>query len=265
MLKKRYPNTNTNTNTSPPDIQDDETEAPFSLISPYLSTSSWSRWRNLLPERKLLGSGMMLIKNCVNLMGQVEIVNMCQTWGVDHGGFYQPSGAKVPLHMMCFGRNWDPVTRYDNPYWSDGSEPPPIPDDLSLFAESVVEDARYLLYEDKLPLMCPDVCVVNFYSKSGPLGLSLHQDCDESSDSLERGLPVVTIAIGDSVEFLYRHSDENKLHEILLESGDVLVFSGEDRHIFHVIERVIPSSCPTQLGNATRLASGHLNLSLRQF
>ncbi|KAF5800684.1 putative alkylated DNA repair protein AlkB [Helianthus annuus] len=191
MLKKRYPNTNTNTNTSPPDIQDDETEAPFSLISPYLSTSSWSRWRNLLPERKLLGSGMMLIKNCVNLMGQVEIVNMCQKWGVDHGGFYQPSGAKVPLHMMCFGRNWDPITRYDNPYRSDGSEPPPIPDDLSLFAESVVKDVRFLLYEDKLPLMCPDVCVVNFYSKSGPLGLSLHQDCDESLDSLERGLPVV--------------------------------------------------------------------------
>ncbi|MFS7941647.1 putative DNA oxidative demethylase [Helianthus anomalus] len=191
---------------------------------------------------------------------------MCQKWGVDHGGFYQPSGTKVPLHMMCFGLNWDRVTRYDNPYQSDGSEPPPIPDDLYLFAKTVVKDARSLLYPaDNLPLIYPDVCVVNFYSKSGLLGLGLHQDCDESLDSIERGLRVVTIAIGDSVEFLFRDSDENKLNEILLESGDVLVFGGEDRHIFHVIKRVIPLSCTTPLLQATRLIQGHLNLTLRQF
>ncbi|MFS7941648.1 hypothetical protein Hanom_Chr06g00478731 [Helianthus anomalus] len=65
MLKKRYPNT------SPPDIQDDETEAPFSLISSYLSACPLFRWTNLSPERELLGSGMMLIKNCITLMGQV--------------------------------------------------------------------------------------------------------------------------------------------------------------------------------------------------
>ncbi|KAI7742323.1 hypothetical protein M8C21_012013, partial [Ambrosia artemisiifolia] len=199
-------------------------------------------------------------------MAQVDIVDMCEKWGAGPGGFYQPSdesGAQLPLHMMCFGRNWDPVTKYNNRYRShDASEPPPIPEELISISQLAVEEAgRYL--GEKFPSMSPDVCVVKFCSPSGTLGV--HKECDESPDSLKKGLPVVSIFIGNSAEYLYGRTRGKKgLHKVLLESGDVLVFGGSSRRIYHGFKEIVESSCPYLLMQATRLDSGCLNLTLKQ-
>ncbi|KAF5809329.1 putative alkylated DNA repair protein AlkB [Helianthus annuus] len=86
---------------------------------------------------------------------------------------------------MCFGRNWDPNTGYKERYRSDGSEPPPIPYELVSLVKAAVQDAQAILNE--LPSMHPDIC----------------SDHDESSHSLRRGLPVVSISIGECATFLY--------------------------------------------------------------
>lgn len=109
---------------------------------------------------------------------------MCQKWGMEPGGFDEyPSGqAGVGTRFhMCFGRNWDPESRYKNPYRSDGSEPPPIPSVLTSLTETAIQDAQDLLYE--LPSMRPDTCSVNFYTPDGRLDLHqvsfyLHLDID---------------------------------------------------------------------------------------
>ncbi|KAJ0535205.1 putative alkylated DNA repair protein AlkB [Helianthus annuus] len=78
-----------------------------------------------------------------NLLGM--IVNICQKWAMGPGGFYRPSnrsGAKLRLHMMCFGRLWDPVTKYEKSYRSDGSAPPPLPYEFISLAENAIEDAQ---------------------------------------------------------------------------------------------------------------------------
>ncbi|MFS7948236.1 putative alkylated DNA repair protein AlkB [Helianthus anomalus] len=75
---------------------------------------------------------------------------------------------------MCFGRNWDPETRYNNIYTSDGSEPPPIPYELTSLAETAIQDTQAHLDDDELPSMCPlNTCSVRFYPIDGRL--SLHQ------------------------------------------------------------------------------------------
>nr|GEY35510.1 oxoglutarate/iron-dependent dioxygenase [Tanacetum cinerariifolium] len=78
--------------------------------------------------------------------------------------------------------------------------------------------------------MQPDICIVSFYKTDD--GLGLHQDRDESSDSLDKGLPMVSISIGDSAQFSYGHR-KDATKEVSLNSGDVLIFGGDSRHIYH--------------------------------
>ncbi|KAI7733803.1 hypothetical protein M8C21_012554, partial [Ambrosia artemisiifolia] len=196
----------------------------------------------------------------------VDIVNMFQNLGVGRpGGFYMPRilhGHRSRLHMMCLGRNWDPVTGYEKPCRSDGSEPPPIPFELPFLAMAAIEEAQAHL--EDLPLMRPDICVANFYCIGDRLGL--HQDRDESSESLAKGLPVVSISIGRPAEFCYGHTrDKKKLKKLLLDSGDVLIFGGKSRLIFHEVKKVQIDPPSMAVLRALRIQPGRLNLTLKQF
>ena len=92
------------------------------------------------------------------------------------------------------------------------------------------------------------------------------QDRDESRESLRNGLPVVSFSIGDSAEFLYGDQrDVEKAGNVLLESGDVLIFGGESRLVFHGVSSIIPNSAPKELLKDTLLSPGRLNLTFRQY
>lgn len=91
----------------------------------------------------------------------------------------------------------------------------------------------------------------------------MHQDKDESKDSLRRGVPVVSFSIGDSAEFVYgrdRNCDEN----IVLESGDVVIFGGPSRLCYHGVRSILPQTAPSSLLKKTNLRPGRLNLTFRQ-
>ncbi|WVZ86227.1 hypothetical protein U9M48_033042 [Paspalum notatum var. saurae] len=59
---------------------------------------------------------------------------------------------------------------------------------------------------NEFPRINPDVCIVNYYTNSEKLGL--HQDKDESESSLTKGLPFISISIGDTAEFLFGNTRE---------------------------------------------------------
>lgn len=224
----------------------------------------------------VLRPGMVLLKRYISLGDQIEMVKTCREIGRGPGGFYRPgykNGAKLRLQMMCLGLNWDPETRkYEDQSPADDCKPPCIPHKFNQLVETAIQDAHGLLgkdctlsnVEDMLPAMSPDICIVNFYTTTGRLGL--HQDRDESSESLDKGLPVVSFSVGDSAEFLYGDQrDVNKADKVVLESGDVLIFGGKSRHIFHGVTSVIPDSAPKALIEETRLRPGRLNLTFRQY
>lgn len=225
---------------------------------------------------KLLRPGMVLLKNFISRIDQVEIVQTCQKLGLGNGGFYQPGygdGATMHLRMMCLGKNWDPKTsRYEERRPVDGAEPPPIPGEFHKLVQKAIQDTHaYLLKEVKqidlesvLPSMTPDICIVNFYTSTGRLGL--HKDKDESQHSLNRGLPVVSISIGDSAEFLYGDQmDINKAEKVVLESGDVLIFGGKSRHVYHGVTSILTKTAPQALLQETGLRPGRLNLTFRKY
>ncbi|KAK6148771.1 hypothetical protein DH2020_016296 [Rehmannia glutinosa] len=221
-------------------------------------------------------SGMILLKGYISLKDQVKLIKSCRDLGRGHGGFYQPGyrdGAKLHLKMMCLGKNWDPETSmYGDKRPIDDAKPPPIPDDFQQMVKEALQECHGYLeshskvrnVRDILPSMSPSICIINFYTNNGKLGL--HQDKDESQESIRKRLPVVSFSLGDSAEFLYgEQRDIDKADKVVLESGDVLVFGGESRLIFHGVSNIIPDTAPKPLLEETNLRPGRLNLTFREY
>ena len=135
----------------------------------------------------VLRAGMVLLKSYISISDQVKIVKKCRDLGLGPGGFYQPGyrdGAKLRLKMMCLGKNWDPETgNYGDHRPVDEAKPPTIPAEFYELVKKSIEDSHSLIrknskssnVESILPCMSPNICLVNYYSENGRLGL--HQVC----------------------------------------------------------------------------------------
>jgi alkylated DNA repair protein (DNA oxidative demethylase) len=81
----------------------------------------------------------------------------------------------------------------------------------------------------------PDACLVNRYAPGARM--SLHQDKDERDFSQ----PIVSISLGLPATFLFggeKRSDRPK--RLRLENGDVVVWGGPARKVFHGIDPLAP-------------------------
>ncbi|MEO1103677.1 MAG: alpha-ketoglutarate-dependent dioxygenase AlkB [Pseudomonadota bacterium] len=99
----------------------------------------------------------------------------------------------------------------------------------------------------------PQACLVNLYSEGARMGL--HQDRDEE----ELGAPVVSVSLGDTAVFRIGGTTRRApTRSMRLASGDVFVFGGPARLVYHGIDRVLSGS--------SRLVSGggRINLTLRR-
>lgn len=99
----------------------------------------------------------------------------------------------------------------------------------------------------------PEACLVNFYEPDAKMGL--HQDRDEKAFAA----PVVSVSLGDQCLFRVGGvSRSDPTRSFRLSSGDVFVFGGESRLVFHGVDRIYPGTS-TLLKNA-----GRINLTLRR-
>ncbi|XP_030969237.1 uncharacterized protein LOC115989603 isoform X1 [Quercus lobata] len=223
----------------------------------------------------VLRAGMVLLKSYISFSDQVKIVNKCRDLGLGPGGFYQTGnrdGAKLRWKMYL-GKNWDPETgNYGDHRPVDEAKPPTIPAEFYELVKQSIEDSHSLIQKNSkssnvesiLPWMSPNICLVNYYSENGRL--RLHQDRRESQESLAKGLPVVSFSIGDKADFLFGDQrDVDKAEKVVLESGDVLIFGGKSRLIFHGVTAIHPNSAPKSLLEETKLRPGRLNLTFRQY
>ena len=94
---------------------------------------------------------------------------------------------------------------------------------------------------------------MNYYAGNARMGL--HQDRDEQN--LEA--PVLSVSLGDTCLFRYGgHSRSDPTGSIKLDSGDVILLSGESRMIFHGVDRIYPGT------SALLKDNGRINLTLRR-
>jgi alkylated DNA repair protein (DNA oxidative demethylase) len=85
----------------------------------------------------------------------------------------------------------------------------------------------------------PDACLINRYTPG--TRLSLHRDYDEK----DRTAPIVSVSIGVPAVFQWgglRRNDRTR--RVPLESGDVVVWGGESRFVYHGIAALKESSHP---------------------
>lgn len=99
----------------------------------------------------------------------------------------------------------------------------------------------------------PEACLVNLYRNGARMGL--HRDQDE--EALDA--PVLSISLGDHALFRFGAARARASGRTIgLESGDVLVFGGPARLMFHGIDRVYAGSSELIPGG------GRINLTLRR-
>ncbi len=144
--------------------------------------------------------------------------------------FETPGGQKMSVRSTnCGALGWvsdrrgyryvdrDPAT--DNAW-------PPMPQMLRALAVESAEEAGF-------PGFAPEACLVNIYEPHSKMGL--HQDRDEG----ERLQPVVSLSFGRSCRFRFGGTVRGgKTRTIQLNHGDILVFGGAARLMYHGVDRL---------------------------
>src|SRR3990170_6010993 len=145
-----------------------------------------------------ISPGAVLLEHYVSAEEQRAVSARCLEIGAGQAGFYTPivrGGHPMSVRMLCLGRHWNARTYSyeDRRSDIDGLPAPPLPPELAGLAMRAAVDAGFTF--------SPDLCIVNWYGAASRMGL--HQDKDESAESIARGAPVVSLSIGDTARFLF--------------------------------------------------------------
>jgi alkylated DNA repair protein (DNA oxidative demethylase) len=160
-----------------------------------------------------------------------------------------PGGFRMSVGMTNCGRaGW--VTdrkgyRYELVDPITGAPWPAMPKSFRLLAESAAAAGEYPSFE-------PDACLINLYEPG--TRLSLHRDENER----DLTAPIVSVSLGLPAIFLFggnRRSDRPR--RILLKSGDVVVWGGPDRLVYHGV-------APLPEGDDPLTGNRRINLTFRK-
>jgi alkylated DNA repair protein (DNA oxidative demethylase) len=160
-----------------------------------------------------------------------------------------PGGFRMSVAMTNCGRaGW--ITdrrgyRYDAIDPSSGRAWPPMPAAFACVATRAAAAAGFAAFE-------PDACLINRYAPG--TRLTLHQDKNER----DFAAPIVSVSLGLPATFLFgglRRADRPR--RLRLESGDVVVWGGPSRLIFHGIDVLADGEHPLT-------GTCRINLTLRK-
>jgi DNA alkylation damage repair protein AlkB len=201
-----------------------------------------------------LESGLHLFQNYLGTDEQRRLWSTCKALAEGDVPMYTPTvrgGKKMSVGMLCLGRHWNALKyAYEDARSDfDGLAVPPLPDAFSRLARDAAHRAGFSF--------SPDLCIMNFYGSDSRMGV--HQDKDESRTSIEAGVPIVSVSLGDTARFVVGGlARKDRMSSIELRSGDVLVMGGPSRLRYHGVTRIIPGTAPDTLG------PGRFNLTFRQ-
>jgi alkylated DNA repair protein (DNA oxidative demethylase) len=206
---------------------------------------------DLLDESALsLGDGALVLRGFARdqagvLVGAVDEV----TAAAPFRNMITPGGFRMSVAMTNCGRagwvtdrkgyRYAPVDPVTGRLW------PPIPRSFQRLAESAAATAGYLGFE-------PDACLINLYEPG--TRLSLHRDENER----DLTAPIVSVSLGLPAVFLFGgHQRGDRPRRIGLESGDVVVWGGPLRLVYHGV-------APLAEGEHPLTGRRRINLTLRK-
>jgi DNA alkylation damage repair protein AlkB len=202
-----------------------------------------------------LEPGFHYFQNYLTVEEQQRLWTACRELADGPAPMYTPTvrgGRKMSVGMLCLGRHWNGM-KYayeDRRSDFDGLQAPPLPPDFRQLAIDAAARAGFA--------MQPDLCIMNFYDLESRMGV--HQDKDESPESLEAGVPIVSVSLGDTARFTVGGvTRKEPMRPLQLRSGDVVVLGGPSRLRFHGVTRILSGTAPAGTG------PGRFNLTFRQY
>jgi alkylated DNA repair protein (DNA oxidative demethylase) len=201
--------------------------------------------------------GAVHVGGWLDIDAQRDLVRRFRLWALPPAGLRQPrvpSGHLMSVRSVCLGWHWQPYVYSKTADDTDGAPVKPLPEELAELARRAVAEA-YGSASAVAGGFAPDAAIVNLYAPEARLGL--HQDAEEPSDA-----PVVTISLGDACLFRFAGVERRTapFTDVELRSGDLLVFGGPIRRIYHGVPKVFPGTAPTGLG----LPAGRLSITVRE-
>lgn len=202
-----------------------------------------------------IAPGAVHVPQWLTLDQQRELVTACRGWAtgpvpVRHTEL--PRGGVMSVRTVCIGWHWQPYRYTRTADDVNGRRVAAFPDWMVALGRRALTAA----YGD-VPAAAgytPDTALINFYDGQARMGM--HQDKDERSSA-----PVVSLSIGDTCVFRVGNTQTRTkpYTDIELASGDLFVFGGPSRHIFHGVPKVHEGTADP----ATGLTSGRLNITMR--
>lgn len=199
---------------------------------------------------QVLPKGFSHIPNHLDIVAQRELVDIIRDI-VTQAPLYRPempnTGKPFSVRMTnCGELGWvsdrQSGYRYQTNHPKTDKPWPKIPDQLI----EIWQELSGVEYS-------PEACLINFYDTSARMGL--HQD--NSEDNLDA--PVLSISLGDTCQFrIGQITRGGQTKSIKLNSGDIVVLSGESRLCYHGVDKIYPDTSPL-LKNG-----GRINLTLRR-
>jgi alkylated DNA repair protein (DNA oxidative demethylase) len=208
-------------------------------------------------RRRDVPLGVVHVPDWLGLPAQLDLVEDFRHWALPPAGLRHPrvpTGHLMSVQSVCLGWHWQPYAYSRTADDTDGAPVKPLPPEIVELARAAVRTC-YGPDGTGVGHYAPDAAIVNLYAPGARLGL--HQDGEEPSAA-----PVVTISLGDACTFRLAGVDRRNgpFTDIEMRSGDLLVFGGPNRRIYHGVPKVFPGTAPPGLG----LPPGRLSITVRE-
>jgi alkylated DNA repair protein (DNA oxidative demethylase) len=196
---------------------------------------------------QVLLPGVVHVPGWLDLATQQSLLAEFRRWALPPAGLRHPrvpTGQLMTVQSVCLGWHWQPYAYTRTADDTDGAPVKPLPAAVVELARAAVA-AAYGPDHPSVHAYAPDAAIVNLYAPGARLGL--HQDGEEPS-----GAPVVTLSIGDTATFRFAGVDRRTgpFTDVEMRSGDLVVFGGANRRIFHGVPKVLAGTAPLALADA---------------
>ncbi|MEU1342504.1 alpha-ketoglutarate-dependent dioxygenase AlkB [Streptomyces sp. NPDC005827] len=203
--------------------------------------------------RAPLAPGAVHVPDWLDPEQQRALLTACRDWARPPAGLRTvrtPGGGTMTARQVCLGWHWYPYAYARTVVDGDHSPVKPFPAWLDDLGRRAVTDA---LGPAAVGGLSYDIALINFYDADARMGM--HRDADERSPA-----PVVSLSLGDTSVFRFGNTESRgrPYTDVELRSGDLFVFGGESRLVYHGVPRVYPGTGPAGLG-----LTGRLNVTLR--
>jgi alkylated DNA repair dioxygenase AlkB len=180
-------------------------------------------------ENVVIEPGLVLLRGAIPEEMQLELASAAIEWGNRSGedGFFtrdDTTGEKTFNAAGARGRIYDHISKF--------------PDWVLTVCNDVVKQAMGA--DPSMPPMACTHLLLNYYTSAE--GLCWHRDIYENDGAGDH--PIVNISVGSACRFRVKHFDEDEEREIVLRSGDVLLFGGPCRYIKHTVQEVLLDDLP---------------------